>query len=504
MQTLQPSSATPAPSTAAELLIGRWPTLRYWPHLWSVSPKQAAFLVLDQLEAFFGGAAGPGKSDALIAAALQYADVPGYAAIIFRRTFSDLDLPGAAMDRAKDWLRPEVHWDDRGKTFTFPSGATLTFGYLEHEQDKYRYKSAEFQYVGFDELTQFSESQFEYLFTRLRATGDIRVPLRMRAASNPGDVGHGWVKRRYLTDRQPGVVFIPARLEDHPDEMFKRGYRDSLAKLDELTRRQYEFGDWDAAAGLAFRIPAGALIGDIEIPAGWDRFESMDFGVTNPTCVLAWAVDYDGNLIVFDSYYQADTLVSDHARAIEAHRQVWWPHGTSPVCYADPSMWARNGRTDRWGEPATDVTEFTDHGITGLVQANNKRRPGRSRLVELLKPDPDRLFPGWHPTSAGEHGAPSLFIVKDRCPELVRQLQDAPLLSLESGREGAGEIVDPDWESRDGHAVAAARYGAMSRPHPTPKPKEIPADPRAALLQRVEERWQREAEDPYEGRYTTI
>jgi hypothetical protein len=444
---------------------------RYWPHLSEVSLPQAAMLLDDRMEVFYGGAAGGGKSDALLAGAFQYADVPGFAALILRRTFADLSKPGAAIPRSKQWLRDVASWNETLKTWTFPSGATLTFGYLDSDDDRYQYQSSEFQYIGFDELTQFTEKQYRYLFSRLRAVEAIPVPLRMRSASNPGGVGHGWVKRRFITQRDPQVRFIPAKLEDHPDESFKQGYRMSLSNLDDLTRRQYEDGDWDVAEGLAFNVAPFSLIPDLEIPESWERFESMDFGVANPTVVLAWATDYDGNLIVFDSYYKANTLVADHAAAIEARRLVW---GTS-VCYADPSMWARTGAITRFGQPATDVTEFDDLGISGLVQANNKRRPGRIRLTELLRPDPARRFPDWH-YRAGEPGSPQLFIVTDRCPQLVTQLTDAPLMPIDSGKEGAGEIVDPQWESQDGHAVAACRYGAMSRPDASTRPLEEPDD----------------------------
>lgn len=452
-----------------------------------MSAKQAAFLTLDHLEAFYGGSAGGGKSDALLAAALEYVDVPGYAALILRRSYTDLALPGAIMARADEWLSgSDARRGKDGKEWVFPSGATLTFAYLDNDQDRFRYKSAEFQFIAFDELTQFNERVYEYLFSRLRATESVPVPLRMRSASNPGDIGHGWVKRRFIERRDPGVIFVPAKLDDHPDESFKTGYRTSLQKLDEVTRRQYEDGDWDAAEGLAFDVRRGIhLIPEMEIPDGWDRFESMDFGVANPTCVLAWAVDYDGNVIVFDSYYRGNTLVSDHAAAIEALRQQWWPADRSPVCYADPSMWAKKGGMSRFNEPATDVTEFNDHGISGLVRANNHARPGRSRVVELLKQTPGRLFPDWHPLLASETGSPRMFIVEERCPELVEQMQSAPLLDSESGKAGAGEIVDPGWESHHGHAVAAVRYGAMSRPDAAKESPKIAADPRRALLDKV-------------------
>ncbi|HNQ55684.1 MAG TPA: hypothetical protein PKG66_09730, partial [Methanothrix sp.] len=114
------------------------------------SPKQLAFLFLPHLEALYGGAGGGGKSIALLMAALQYADVPGYAALIIRKTFSDLSLPGALMDVAAQWLAgTRAKWSEVDKTWHFlPSDATLTFGYLDTAKDKYRYQSAAFQFIG--------------------------------------------------------------------------------------------------------------------------------------------------------------------------------------------------------------------------------------------------------------------------------------------------------------------------------------------------------------------
>lgn len=206
------------------------------------TPKQKQFLELTCREAFYGGSAGGGKSDALLMAALQYVDVPGYAAILFRRTFADLALPGALMDRCEGWLAgSDAHWNDTEHTWTFPSGATLTFGYLETERHKHRYQSAEFQMVGFDELTQFSESQYLYLFSRLRRLQGVEIPLRMRAASNPGGMGHDWVKTRFIDD--PCRVFVPARLEDNP-YLDQAAYRESLMELDPVTREQLLAGNW--------------------------------------------------------------------------------------------------------------------------------------------------------------------------------------------------------------------------------------------------------------------
>ena len=123
------------------------------------------------------------------------------------------------MDRARTWLMPtEATWRDSLKTWHFPSGASLTFGYLEKPGDEYRYQSTEFQMIGFDELTQFTENQYRYLFSRWRRSQDAEMPLRMRSASNPGGIGHEWVRERFI-DAEGSVdtrIFIPASLPDNP------------------------------------------------------------------------------------------------------------------------------------------------------------------------------------------------------------------------------------------------------------------------------------------------
>lgn len=201
-------------------------------------------------EALYGGAAGGGKSDALLMAALMFVDFPGYNAIIFRRTYSDLALPEALIARSIEWLKPtEAHWDGINHIWHFPSGACLAFGNMEHENDKYRYQSAAFQCIELDELTQFTESQYRYLFSRLRRLEDSNIPLRMRGASNPGNIGHDWVKQRFMIEgAKYGRIFIPARLDDNPN-LDRQKYEESLRELDPITRRQYLQGDWTARHG---------------------------------------------------------------------------------------------------------------------------------------------------------------------------------------------------------------------------------------------------------------
>jgi predicted phage terminase large subunit-like protein len=251
-------------------LAVKWrpPRLRYLPTGMTLSAKQELFLSLAQLEAFFGGAAGPGKSTALLAGALQYADVPGYSALLLRRSYADLMLPGALMDMAQEWLGPtDAKWRSPTMSWKFPSGATLTFGYLEHEEQKRRYASARFHYIAFDELSQFTETQYEFLFSRLRrpaasphgrapdGMGAHQIPLRMRAASNPGGAGHNWVKRRLVDvkTRRSGAAFIPSRLIENP-HLDVASYEQSLSHVGPVERERLLRGDWDVTEeGTLFR-----------------------------------------------------------------------------------------------------------------------------------------------------------------------------------------------------------------------------------------------------------
>ena len=215
---------------------------------WAEEPSltQKVFLRSDAKEVMFGGMAGGGKSSALIMAAMQYADVPGYSGILFRRTYADLSLPGALMDRFKDWIaeHDDIHWNANQYVATFPSGGRITFGYLNNVNDYQRYKSSEFQFIGMDEVTEIREFDYRYLFSRLRRpkTGPLsQVPLRMRCATNPAP---NWVRQRFLIEgRKHGRLFIPSSMTDNPG-IDVDSYRAMLQELDPIERKRLEFGDW--------------------------------------------------------------------------------------------------------------------------------------------------------------------------------------------------------------------------------------------------------------------
>jgi predicted phage terminase large subunit-like protein len=220
------------------------------------SRKQTEFLSYFGDECLYGGAAAGGKTDAILMAALQYVHVPGYRALLVRRTFRQLFADDGLYRRLHAWLRASgradgVHWDGKNYRFTFPSGATITYLYLDHEKDKDNFQGPGWQFIGVDELTQLPENWYTYLFSRLRKQSHLPVPLRMRAASNPGRVGHEWVKRRFVSSKATRP-FVPARLDDNPGVDAKT-YIKSMVNVDPIERAQLLAGDWDSYEGGRFK-----------------------------------------------------------------------------------------------------------------------------------------------------------------------------------------------------------------------------------------------------------
>lgn len=261
--------------------------------------KQTAFLLVPQKEALFGGAAGGGKSDALLMAALQYVDVPGYAALLMRKTLADLKLPNALLSRATEWLTPylrvkDVRYSASDHAFYFKTfdskgkrlqDSSVTFGYIGDANAYSRYQGIELQMVGYDEVTQHSEQDYTYLFSRLRKCNCpdhkldydpechvcrmmASLPIRMRGTTNPGGVGHRWVQKRFkiepvkqlVGDREvirwigkdPNRPFIPSFLHDNPF-LNQEEYTESLSNLTEEHRAQLQDGDWGFVANARFQ-----------------------------------------------------------------------------------------------------------------------------------------------------------------------------------------------------------------------------------------------------------
>lgn len=245
------------------------PPERSGPGVWCPLPMQRAALACGAYELFLGGAAGPGKSEYLVVAPLRWVGHPTFRAVLFRNTFPELQRTLIEKSRR---LYPSVGgvYNEARHAWTFPSGASVEFAYLESDRDVHRYQGAEFQFVGFDELPHFTEYAYRYMQSRLRSAAG--VPIRLRATGNPDGPHLEWVRARFaawidgavpmgearwfspdgeIVDRSAehalSRCYIPGRLRDNP--YLPPEYVAQLMALDPVTRAKLLDGDWDACVG---------------------------------------------------------------------------------------------------------------------------------------------------------------------------------------------------------------------------------------------------------------
>ncbi|NPV90086.1 MAG: terminase [Firmicutes bacterium] len=420
---------------------------------WRATPRQEEFLNSPEDEVLYGGAAGGGKSDALlIFSILRRQSIEGSRGLILRRTYPELER--SLILRSYEMLTGWASYQAQKHRWQFPNGSLLEFGYCERDEDVFRYQSAEYDDLCFDELTQFSEYQYTYLMSRCRTTKP-GVRTLVRAATNPGGVGHGWVKSRFIdvcrwgesySDPRTGRTrrFLPARLSDNP--YLGEEYQRTLEELPEAERRALKDGDWDVYAGQYFREFAREKggrpwhvtePGEVALSPYWRRFRSMDWGYNDPCCVLWHCVDGEGRVYTYRELYVREMRASDTARLIQRLSEGEEIDYTA----ASPDMWARRGNDGLQGESLADT--FAANGVY-LVKADADRVNGWSRMREFLAEAPDGL-PWWR--------------IFSTCANLIRTL---PTLVYDRHRveDAAGGTED--------HAPEAARYGLMSRPRPRP------------------------------------
>ena len=266
--------------------------------VWSPQRMQAVFMSRWEYEALYGGAAGGGKSDALLAEALRQVHIPHYRALILRKTFPQLT---ELMDRSRELYKsafPEAGYNDGKHVWIFPSGAKVYFGSMQHAKDRINYQGKRYDFIAFDELTHFTWQEYSYMFSRNRPGGP-GTRVYIRAATNPGGTGHGWVKERFITKAPPMTtvwegrksrIFIPATVYDNQILLQNDpSYLDSMRLMPDAERNALLHGSWDSFSGQVFtewrNDPAHYfdrrhthVIDPFEIPAHWRIYRGFDPG----------------------------------------------------------------------------------------------------------------------------------------------------------------------------------------------------------------------------------
>ena len=431
-----------------------------------VSPRQAEFIKATATEVLFGGAAGGGKSYGQLIDALLYAlRYPGSKQLIFRRTYPDLEK---SLIRVSLGLYPQEIYTYNAATHTgkFKNGSLIDFGYSASEKDVYQYQSAEYDVIRFDELTHFTEFQYVYMLSRLRGANDF--PKQMKSSTNPGGIGHQWVKDRFIDPAPPKTVFatpngitrvfIPSRVTDNRYLMESDpDYLKRLEELPEAQRKALLFGDWDIFEGQYFSEWSADIhtCDPFHIPDHWRKYRTFDYGLDR--FALLWvAISPEREVFVYREYCESDLPVSAAAKeALERTQEGEEIYATLTF----PDIW---GRTADQGRSKADL--FYENGLP-LTRTSNDREAGWLAIHELLRYDEE------HP--------PRLHIFKN-CRELIRCL---PMLQFDE-RKPTDCATEPHEIT---HVCDALRGIAIYWTRPNDRP-ETPATVRWSQDQ-IEDYW---------------
>lgn len=315
--------------------------------IWTPQKKQAVFQSRSEYEALYGGAAGGGKSDALLTEALRQVHIGHYRAIILRKTYPQLS---ELIDRSRLLYKgayPGAVYNDSKHFWLFPSGAKIYFGAMQHTKDRINYQGKRYDFIAFDELTHFTWEEYSYMFSRNRPSGE-GTRCYIRATTNPGGIGHSWVKERFITAAPPLTpiktkmqvtdpygnvmemerkrIFVPSTVFDN-EELLKNdpNYLANLSLLPEKEKRALLYGDWDSFAGQVFsewkNDPAhyedrrfSHVIKPFLIPKTWRVFRGFDFGYSRPFAVEWIAVDHDSRAYVIAELYGCTGVPNEGVR----------------------------------------------------------------------------------------------------------------------------------------------------------------------------------------------
>ena len=405
---------------------------------------QTDFLAAPERDVLYGGAAGGGKSYAMLIDPLRFAHKAAHRALILRRSMPELR---ELIDKSRELYPkafPGCKYKEVEKLWNFPSGAKVEFGFLERDADVYRYQGQAYSWIGFDEITHLpTEFGWNYLASRLRTT-DPEITPYMRCTANPGGVGATWVKKRYVDPYPPNESFtgednltrkfIPARLDDNPYLAEDGRYEEMLKALPPTQRKQLLEGNWDVNEGAAFTEfeQDVHVITPFEIPISWERTKGIDYGyASESSCVWGTIDPSDGTLIIYRELYQKGLTGVDLGDRI-TQMELSDPYSVQGVL--DTAAWARTGTT------GPTVGESLIRAGHKLRRADKNRIQGKIQIHEYLK--------------VQQSGRPRLQIF-NTCPNLIRELQSIPL--------DRSNPEDVDTHAPD-HAYDALRYLIMSRP----------------------------------------
>lgn len=389
--------------------------------LWRPQKRQAEFMKRAEYEVLYGGAAGGGKSDALLCEALRQVNIPHYRGLILRKTYPQLS---ELIDRSRTLYLgafPGAKYNSSGHFWRFPSGAKIYFGAMQYTKDRQNYQGKRYDFIGFDELTHFTFEEYSYMFSRSRPSGE-GTRVYIRATANPGGIGHAWVKERFITPAPPSTpirefyetvapdgsvlrqsrerIFIPASVFDN-EELLKLdpNYLANLSMLPASEKAALLYGSWDSFDGQVFpefkNDPAHYkdhlfthVIEPFLVPKSWPIYRGFDFGFSRPFSVGWFTIDPEGRIYHIREYYGSDGIpnmgirlephqIAKNIREIESSDENLKGHKIIGV--ADPSIYdeSRGESIARMMEKSPNFIYFTpgdNTRIAGKMQLHYRLR----------------------------------------------------------------------------------------------------------------------------------
>lgn len=427
-------------------------------------------------EVFYGGQAGGGKSEGLLMFALKRRiECPGSVGLMLRRTFPELDK--SLIRKSKQYFSPYAKWKEQKRLWQFKpqfGGGIQEFGYSVNDKDVDQYQSAEYDDICLDEGSHFTEYQYTYLSSRLRPRGEWKT--LMRIASNPGNIGHQWLKARFVDPARDKIVkffdeeegtfkaryFLPATLGDNTlmSEMKRKEYRAWLNALPEAEKLMLRDGDWDFVPGAAFpelhRKTHGYDRREIPVPSYAKIIMGFDWGFGKPFSVAWYWTDYDERLWRFAEWYgwngkpdQGLRMASSQiARGILDREKVMGIQDRIAHRPSDPSVFGKKPNLKGGGLGPSVAEMMANEGVY-LSGSDNDRLMGKSQFHERL-----RIPMTGDIVEPGDEERPMLMIA-NQCEHFWRTV---PVIPLDDKN-----IEDVDSDAED-HDYDQTRYVLMSRP----------------------------------------